>query len=249
VRKFVSVSKRGVQYAKQTINMRTIALSVIFDFLLENDICEANPVVLYREQKMSKKGGKGGRVSTRLPSVLSWDEQERLLFESMLDESLSGVRNCAMIAFFLDTGVRAEELTNLHLSAAEDYMTGRIRVIGKGNKERLIQFKPRYQSCLANWVARRKAMRCKNGVEQFLFVSERGSKMTQSVMYPNINKLLKSAKIEEKQQMGAHLLRHTAASIMLAEGKSLIEVQENMGHSSIVTTENYLHLLSGNDCI
>jgi site-specific recombinase XerD len=219
-------------------------LSVIFDYLLENDVCEANPVTLYREHKSIKTGGKGGRVATRLPAVLSWDEQERLMFESMLDETLSGVRNCAMIAVFLDTGIRTEELTNLPLSIAEDYMNGRIRIIGKGNKERLIKFTPRYQTCLTNWVEQRSKMRRKNGIDEFLFVSERGSKMSQSVVYANINKLLTSAKIEEKQQMGAHLLRHTSASIMLSEGKSLIEVQENMGHASIVTTEKYLHLLA-----
>ena len=67
--------------------------------------------------------------------------------------------------------------------------------------------------------------------------------MSQQTVYYAINKLLEQAKITGKQQNGGHLLRHTAASIMLAKGLPLKQVQENLGHSSLMTTEKYLHLL------
>jgi site-specific recombinase XerD len=243
VRKFVSTSKTGKVYANSTITARTITLSLIFSWLTENGYCNENPVLLYRDAQFKKRGGKGGRAATRLPSVLSWEEQERLFEASMMDDTLSGYRNSAMIAVFLDVGLRTQELINLSTVAGNDYMAGRMRVIGKGNKERLIRFTPKHADRMKTWMAER-TRRSHNGkFENLLFVSDRGGKMSQPLIYMNINKLLKRANVEPKNQMGGHLLRHTSASIMLAEGLSLKEVQENLGHSSIVTTEKYLHLL------
>lgn len=77
---------------------------------------------------------------------------------------------------------------------------------------------------------------------EFAFLTIQDTKMSQRVLYQMVNHYLKRAGIE-KPQMGGHLLRHTAASLMLASGMNIKQVQDNLGHSSITTTEKYLHLV------
>lgn len=243
VRKFTGASTTGKPYAKSTINSRLVALELIFTYLQEIAECNENPVIYYRDAKVKKRGGVGGRAPARLPECLSWDEQDRLLHASMSDDTFTGYRNSALAALILDTGLRTQEAINLPLSAGDDYLAGRLRVVGKGNKERLVRFTPTHADYIAAWL---KKLKHRGLVKQFddrLFVSERGGHMQQQTVYYAINKLLESANITTKQQNGGHLLRHTAASVMLASGLPLKQVQENLGHSSLMTTEKYLHLL------
>lgn len=243
VRKFIGFQRNGVAYAKSTVSVRSNALSLIFTYLQEVNLCSENPVVYFREQKSKRFGGRGGRTPVRLPECLSWDEQDRLLHLSMSDDTFTGYRNSALIAMVLDSGLRTSELVDLPVSASGDYLNGTLRVIGKGNKERLVRFEPKYAELMLAWLARREVRSKRQNLLDFLFVSERGSKMTQQTVYYAIHALLQKVLGRQVKQHGAHLLRHTAASIMLASGLSLKQVQENLGHSSILTTEKYLHLL------
>jgi site-specific recombinase XerD len=243
VRKFTGASVTGKPYAKSTINSRLVALELIFTYLQEIDECNENPVIYYRDTKIKKRGGIGGRAAIRLPECLSWDEQERLLHASMSDDTFTGYRNSALVAMILDTGLRTQEAIDLPLSAGDDYLAGRLRVVGKGNKERLVRFTPMHSDFISAWLKKRRHQSLKKQFVNRLFVSERGGNMQQQTVYYAINKLLEQANITGKQQNGGHLLRHTAASVMLASGLPLKQVQENLGHSSLMTTEKYLHLL------
>ena len=243
IRKFISSSRDGKQYARSTSNSRLVVLELIFTYLQEINDCNENPVVYYREAKVKKRGGAGGRVASRLPECLSWAEQERLLHKSMSDDTFTGYRNSALVALMLDTGIRTQEAIDLPLAAGDLYLKGRLRVIGKGNKERLIQFEPANREYMTSWLKKRHLQSAKKTFEDRLFVSERGGMMFQQTVYYAINKMLKQSNITSKQQNGGHLLRHTAASAMLAKGMALMQVKENLGHSTLLTTEKYLHLL------
>ena len=243
IRKFIGADRNGKPYARSTINTRLVVLELIFDFLQEGGECRENPIVYFREARERKRGGAGGRAPSRLPECLTWDEQERLLHASMSDDTFTGYRNSAIVALILDTGMRTQEAIDLPLAAGDDYLTGRLRVIGKGNKERLIRFTPAHGDYMVSWLRKRRHRELKKQFVNRLFASERGGPMRQQTVYSAINKLLKSANITTKRQNGGHLLRHTAASVMLASGISLKQVQENLGHSSLLTTEKYLHLL------
>ena len=91
-----------------------------------------SPIIATRKPK--KRAGWGAAAS-RLPDCLSWVEQERLLHASMYDETFTGYRNTALVALILDVGLRTQEAIDLPLSAGDDYLAGRMRVVGKGNKE------------------------------------------------------------------------------------------------------------------
>lgn len=199
-----------------------------------------SPIIATRKPK--KRAGWGAAAS-RLPDCLSWVEQERLLHASMYDETFTGYRNTALVALILDVGLRTQEAIDLPLSAGDDYLAGRMRVVGKGNKERLVRFTPTHSDYIASWLKKRHIRSAKKQLDDRLFVSERGGKMFQQTVYYAINKMITDANISRKNQNGGHLLRHTAASAMLANGLPLMQVQENLGHSSIQTTEKYLHLL------
>jgi site-specific recombinase XerD len=243
VRKFTSARPDGGQYARSTINSRAVALELIFAYLQEVGECNENPVIYYREAKVKKRGGVGGRAGMRLPECLTWDEQDRLMHASMSDDTFTGYRNSALVALLLDAGLRTQEAIDLPLSAGADYLAGRLRVVGKGRKERLVQFAPTHADYIASWLKKLKYRSMAKRFDDRLFVSERGGVMSQQTVYYAINKLLASANIKTKQQNGGHLLRHTAASVMLASGLPLKQVQENLGHTSLTTTEKYLHLL------
>lgn len=243
VRRFIVTAPAGKTYAPATVGVRVAVLALIFDWLMDRGEAEENPVAAYRAAQSRKRGGKGGRAEVRLPGVLTWSEQERLLDVSLRDKTLSGVRNSAMIAVFMDSGLRNQELCDLPAAAGEDYLSGRLRVIGKGNKERLIRFVPRYETVVRGWMRSRLARAARSSVVDRLFISERGHPMSQPLIYQSVSKLLALANVQETSQRGAHLLRHTAASVMLATGSDLKRVQENLGHPSITTTERYLHLL------
>lgn len=247
VRKFSGMSVSGKPYARATVNTRLVALELIFTFLQEIGECNQNPVIYYRDAKVKKRGGIGGRIAKRLPECLSWDEQERLLHRSLADDTFTGYRNSAIAAVIMDAGLRTQEVIDLPLSAGNDYLAGRLRVIGKGNKERLIRFTPTHADFVISWLKKRNYQSHKKQFVDRLFVSERGGEMVQQTMYYAIHKMLSQANITTKRQNGGHLLRHTAASIMLASGMPLINVQENLGHASLITTEKYLHLLENND--
>jgi site-specific recombinase XerD len=114
-----------------------------------------------------------------------------------------------------------------------------VRVIGKGDKERLIQPLSIHRQTLLDWISDREAKGISNPE---LFITIHRTPLKQPVVYQLINRYLQKAGVE-KPQMGGHLLRHTAASMMLAEGMTIRRVQENLGHSNITTTERYLHLI------
>ena len=148
-------------------------------------------------------------------------------------------RDLAIIGLMLDSGLRSEELCNLTIKKLKDMLImNRLAVIGKGNKERSIKVLTTYRPTLVSYM---NTIRQK-GDDDFAFVTIQGTQMKQRVLHQMVSHYLKIAKIK-KPQMGGHLLRHTAASLMLASGMNLKLVQENLGHSSITTTEKYLHLV------
>lgn len=237
----------GDAYSVSYQTLRASALNVFWLWLVEIGVCKNNPVEELIEQKRSaSKKPSGGNRPKRLPDVLGWEEQNKLLRSVISSDSKTSVRDYALIALFLASGLRCEEACTLLLSKV-DLEYRRLRVIGKGNKERVIDFSHDTEAskALEMWIAERSELLAKLQLQvEELFISINGRPMTESLVYQQVAKYMNLAGLDGRERhKGSHLLRHTATSIMFAYNVPLLQIQENLGHEQLVTTQIYAHLL------
>ncbi len=173
-----------------------------------------------------------------LPEVLSVEEVDML--EGAIDLSQpEGQRNKAIIEMLFSCGLRVSELVNLQLSNL--YLDeGFIRVIGKGDKERLVPISPRAIQELRYWFIDRNAMKIKPGEQNYVFLNRRGAHLTRTMILIMIKRLGVEAGI--KKTISPHTLRHSFATCLLEGGADLRSIQAMLGHEKIGTTEIYTHL-------
>ena len=181
----------------------------------------------------------GPRLGRKLPDTLSYHEIESLL--EAIDLSTSdGSRNRAMIETLYSSGLRVSELVSLKVDHIY-FDIGFLRVIGKGNKERLV---PIGQSALKHLDIYIKQVRVHSGIqkgfESFVFLNNRGKALSRVMVFIIIKNL--AAKIGLKKMIGPHTFRHSFATHLIEGGADLRAVQEMLGHQSITTTEIYTHL-------
>ena len=200
-----------------------------YKYCLLEDIAKADPTTLLEAPKLKRS----------LPDVLSFDEIESLLAE--IDMSTpEGNRNKAILETMYSCGLRVSEVVNLKLSQL--YLdVGFIRVVGKGNKERLV---PIGSSAIKYITLYRSHIRMhlpvQAGEEDILFLNRRGKRLTRVMIFLIIKDLVKKAGIQKT--ISPHTFRHSFATHLVEGGADLRAVQEMLGHESITTTEIYTHL-------
>ena len=179
------------------------------------------------------------RIGRHLPDVLSVQEMEDLLGAIDLSKP-EGTRNRAMLEMLYSCGLRVSELVDVRISClhAQD---GFLRVVGKGNKERLVPI----GSTALQWMGyyrdqTRNHQVIKPGQEDFLFLNRRGSKLSRMMVYNIIREQVQKLGIQK--QISPHTFRHSFATHLVEAGADLRAVQEMLGHASITTTEIYTHL-------
>ena len=173
------------------------------------------------------------KLRKSLPKYLTMEQSAALL------RSVSGqnqTRDYAILMLFLNCGIRRSELVGLNIS---DVYEDRIRVIGKGNKERFVYFgTPCRKAIDAYMVARNEQILTDN---RALFGSRNGNRISVTAVHRLVEKALKQAGLDSTQ-FSAHKLRHTAATMMLSGGVDVKTVQEVLGHESLNTTQIYTHI-------
>ena len=173
------------------------------------------------------------RLRKSLPKYLTMEQSAALL------RSVSGqnqVRDYAILMLFLNCGIRRSELVGLNIS---DVYEDRIRVIGKGNKERFVYFgTPCRRAIDAYMVERNEKILTDN---RALFGSRNGNRISVTAVHRLVEKALKQAGLDSTQ-FSAHKLRHTAATMMLSGGVDVKTVQEVLGHENLNTTQIYTHI-------
>jgi integrase/recombinase XerD len=204
-------------------------LKAFFTFLVLEDVLTINPTDLLESPKTSRK----------LPDTLSVTEIEQLV--SAIDLSTpEGTRNKAIVEIMYSCGLRVTELTELKISNIYTDVEF-IRVIGKGNKERLV---PIGSSALRYIQLYQASIRChispKKGCEDILFLNRRGGKLSRVMIFYIIKVLAEKAGFHKN--IHPHTLRHSFATHLVEGGADLRAVQEMLGHESISTTEIYTHL-------
>jgi site-specific recombinase XerD len=241
---FIESRPDGRRYGRASMNTRVAAMRLYYEHALSAGLAQDDLMVGFRLPRPKRVPSRPVRASAKagLP-VLSWEEQDRLMDAAMASEGLAGFRDAAAIGTLLDTGLRTEELCALPVSAAEDYFAGSLHVVGRRNEERVARFTPDYADRLESYlVARRRVVLRKGGDNDLLFITNRCGPLTQQKLYQQIARHMASARIQ-KPQRGAHVLRHTAAAILLASGRDIHEVQASLGHQSVATTARYEGLL------
>jgi integrase/recombinase XerD len=179
------------------------------------------------------------RVGRHLPDVLSVSEMDEILGAIDLSKP-EGTRNRAMLEMLYSCGLRVSELIDVRISCLHA-TEGFLRVIGKGNKERLVPI----GSTALQWIVyyreqTRNHQPIKPGQDDYLFLNRRGSKLSRMMVFNIIREQVQKSGIQK--QISPHTFRHSFATHLVEAGADLRAVQEMLGHASITTTEIYTHL-------
>ncbi|MGV6861181.1 MAG: site-specific tyrosine recombinase XerD [Putridiphycobacter sp.] len=199
-----------------------------YTYLILEDIILDDPTELLELPKLGKK----------LPEFLTIEEIDAL--KNAVDVSKNeGHRNRAIIETLYSCGLRVSELINIQITNIY-FDEGFIRVIGKGNKERLVPVSPYFKKEIGYYLEQRNRQDVKKGHEDYLFLNRRGAKLTRVMIFTIVKDL--SKKIGLEKNISPHTFRHSFATHLVEGGANLRAVQEMLGHESISTTEIYTHL-------
>jgi integrase/recombinase XerD len=179
------------------------------------------------------------RIGRKLPEVLSIEEIDQLIAAIDLSKK-EGHRNKAMLETLYSCGLRVSELINLKFSDLF-FEEGFIRVIGKGNKERIIPVSDQVEHEITIYNdSIRRFQSIKPGNENIVFLNRRGAQLTRVMIFTIIKDLANA--IQLKKTISPHTFRHSFATHLIEGGANLRAIQDMLGHESITTTEIYTHL-------
>lgn len=209
------------------------AIKAFYKYLTQKKgIIEVNPAANIESPKKKQS----------LPKHLSLDESMALLNAVKSDaESKTRLRDFCIITLFLNTGMRLSELVGISFQDIDSELRS-LRVLGKGNKERVIYLNDACKVAISDYLPERSALKTNNPTENALFVSSRGNRISVKTVQWLVGKYLKAAGLEYKH-FSTHKLRHTAATLMYQSGGVDVRVlKEILGHEQLNTTQIYTHV-------
>ena len=227
VRDYIRVLNDGGM-APASISRIISSIRTYYRFLSSENILNENPVLLINNPKLPKK----------LPDVLS-EKEISLIINAIQETSQFYQRDKAIIEMLYSCGIRVTELCNLEMSNLfidEDL----IRVMGKGNKERLLPLGVRSKKYVSDYIKHSRNSHIKKSGSSFLFVSRNGNQLTRAMINIILNKWTQVSGL--KKSVSPHKLRHSFATHLLEGGADLRFVQALLGHSDISTTQIYTHI-------
>ena len=215
-------------YSKSSVSQTLSALRNFYSYLVNNNKIQSNQFKLIRNPKKEK----------HLPNFLQPDELQSI-FDSIELETPLGIRNRLIIELLYATGLRVSELVSLELNDI-NFSSHEIRVIGKGNKERIVFFGDYALKYLNMYLAKSRHILLNGKKEDILLLNKDGNPLTSRGIEVIIDKIVNEAAL--KHNISPHVIRHTFATDMLNNGADLKSVQELLGHSSLSTTQIYTHI-------
>lgn len=228
---------------RNSMARKSSSLRVFFAWAEEEDLIQHNPSAILASPKKEK----------HLPEVVSQENMQLLLhnIEKQVQENpddIKALRLLAAVELLYASGLRISELCALNLSSIDrEHRT--LRVIGKGNKERVVPFGVPAMRALNRWVSRGRPQWFARGnqetqgnrhIEEALFIGPRGKRANPRQLREDLTRALRE--LPHTEASGAHVLRHTAATHMVDSGADIRSVQELLGHSSLATTQIYTHV-------
>lgn len=210
----------------KSINRKISSLRTFYKFLVSKNIVETNPVLKINGLKTPK----------RLPQFVDIKDMDTLLERIEFTDDYEGKRDQIIVELFYATGMRLSELCALETSSI-DTINGVVKVLGKGNKERLIPIHPQLLQKIQAYIIYKNTQYKEN--QSFLFLTQKGEKIYHKLIYRKIKSYLSLVTTLHKKS--PHILRHTFATHMVNEGAELNAVKEILGHSSLAATQVYTH--------
>jgi integrase/recombinase XerD len=199
-------------------------------FCVAEGICESNPAEVIDLPKKAR----------HLPEVLTVEEIMKMI-QVHDNETLVGKRSVAILELLYATGIRVSELCGLTIDRLF-FEIGYIRVIGKGNKERIVPIGDFAIKAMTHWLetGRPSLLKRPEQARQAVFLNQRGTPLSRMSVWNLVDESARLAGIEKP--VHPHIFRHSCATHMLEGGADLVSVQEILGHASILTTEIYTHV-------
>lgn len=225
---FLEQGREQNQVGNRTNARRISALKSFFTLLLREKLVTHNP---FSTIDLPRSG-------RSLPKALSQNEVQRLLAPANSPTPIAA-RDNAMLFLLYSTGLRVSELVQLPLTGC-NLAAGFVRVIGKGNKERLIPFGNQAKEKIEQYLKLSRPLILKGKRSNYLFITARGSCMTRLRFWQIVRKTALAAGIEK--DISPHMLRHSFATHLLSHGADLRAVQMMLGHADIATTQIYTHI-------
>ncbi len=210
----------------RSINRKISSLKSYFKFLMKTGSLDKDPMKKVQSPKVSK----------RLPAFVEEKNIRDFISSYPYPDNYIGVRNKLILILFYSTGMRLNELVNLKVEDI-DFYNQSIKVLGKGNKERLIPFGGELNDLLKNYIMIRK----KEFITETekLFLTDKGIKIYHRLVYRIINQQLQVLTTIEKKS--PHVLRHSFATHMLNHGADINAIKEILGHANLSATQVYTH--------
>lgn len=218
--------EKGIK-ARSTARMLS-TLRRFYQYLIRENSISSDPSAALESPKLGRS----------LPKTMSEREVEALLQAPDVDDPL-GLRDKAMLELIYATGLRVSELVGLDIFGA-NLQQGLVRVIGKGNKERLVPMGEEALSWVASYLKHSRGDLLGTAVSDKLFVTRRGGGMTRQTFWYMVKRYAAQASISST--LSPHVLRHAFATHLLNHGADLRVVQMLLGHSDLSTTQIYTHI-------
>jgi integrase/recombinase XerC len=219
--------KRQAQLSSRSIQRFISSLNSFFNYGIKRGWLEGTPMLGLRAPKADKK----------LPKTLDADEMTKLVNTDETD--VWQVRDHAMLELCYSSGLRLSELISINISDI-DFQAASLRVVGKGNKERLLPVGRFALQAIEHWLKLRAAVKILAEAEQALFLSNRGKRISRRSVQMRFERYAKKQGLN--QHLHPHKLRHSFASHMLESSGDLRAVQELLGHADLSSTQIYTHL-------
>jgi len=221
------VSLIDANISNVSVNRKIASLKSFYKFLLKTKQMETSPLLKHKSLKTPK--------TLQIP--FSEKELDDVLHHIQYPDGFEGIRDKLIIDLFYTTGIRRTELIHLKQNNFDE-SKATIKVLGKRNKERMLPVLPAILLQIKHYLTERAYLEHITDSD-YLFLTEKGKKMNDSLVYRLINKYFSG--VSEKVKKSPHILRHTFATHLLNNGADLNSVKELLGHSSLASTQIYTH--------
>ena len=227
IRKFLA-EEYDNGYSSKTVARRLATIKSYFKYLVKTELIQENISIHINSPKVPKK----------LPNFVDKNLIDTLMKTPSLDTHI-GIRDRAVLELFYSTGMRLSELVNMNIG---DFEINKklIRVIGKGNKERMIPYGRAAESAIKNYLKIRNLSLKPSFANKPLFVNSSEKRISKRTIQRRMNNYIKL--VADGKRIGPHLLRHTFATHLLDNGADIRAVKDLLGHSSLSSTQIYTHV-------